>query len=100
MRVTAADRDRWPMSQTPSTAPARDREAGVRIQGLTRRFGRAEAVRGVDLDLGTGVVGLLGPNGAGKTTLLRTLATVIPPSSGTIRLLGHDPAGYRARSQI
>jgi ABC-type multidrug transport system ATPase subunit len=36
------------------------------------------------------VFGLLSPNGASKTTLLRTLAWVIPPSSGTIRLLGHD----------
>ncbi len=79
---------------------ATDPDAGVRIRELTRRFGRAEAVRGVDLDLGTGVLGLLGPNGAGKTTLLRMLATVISPNSGTIRLLGHDPAVHAERRQI
>jgi ABC-2 type transport system ATP-binding protein len=39
-----------------------------------------------------GVLGLLGPNGAGKTTLLRMLATVLGPDSGTLRLLGLDPA--------
>ena len=40
---------------------------------------------------GPGVFGLLGPNGAGKTTLLRTMATVIQPTAGTVRLLGRDP---------
>jgi ABC-type multidrug transport system ATPase subunit len=77
-----------------------DAAVNVQIHGLTRRFGRAEAVRGVDLSIDTGVFGLLGPNGAGKTTLLRTLATVIPPSSGTVRLLGHDPSGHAGRRQI
>jgi ABC-type multidrug transport system ATPase subunit len=46
------------------------------------------------------VFGLLGPNGAGKTTLLRMMATVIPPSSGTLRLLGRDPGGYGPRREI
>jgi ABC-2 type transport system ATP-binding protein len=66
----------------------------IETAGLTRRFGRTQAVAGVDLRAGPGVFGLLGPNGAGKTTLLRMMATVIPPSSGTLRLLGRDPAGY------
>jgi ABC-type multidrug transport system ATPase subunit len=72
----------------------------VEITGLTRRFGRTQAVAGVDLRTGPGVVGLLGPNGAGKTTLLRTMATVIPPTSGTLRLLGRDPAAYGPRKEI
>jgi ABC-2 type transport system ATP-binding protein len=46
------------------------------------------------------VFGLLGPNGAGKTSLLRMLATVIPPSSGTLRLLGRDPGSYGPRREI
>jgi ABC-2 type transport system ATP-binding protein len=66
----------------------------VEITDLTRRFGRTQAVAGVTMQAGRGVFGLLGPNGAGKTSLLRMLATVIPPSSGRIRLLGHDPGGY------
>jgi ABC-type multidrug transport system ATPase subunit len=64
----------------------------VDVQGLTQRFGRTTVLDGLDLRIGTGVFGLLGPNGAGKTTLLRTLATIIRPKAGTLRLLGHDPA--------
>ena len=62
----------------------------VEITGVTRRFGRTQAVAGVDLQTGAGVFGLLGPNGAGKTTLLRRMATVIPPTSGRMPLLGRD----------
>jgi ABC-2 type transport system ATP-binding protein len=72
----------------------------VEIAGLTRRFGRTQAVAGVDLSAGPGVLGLLGPNGAGKTSLLRMMATVIPPSSGRLRLLGRDPGGYGPRREI
>jgi ABC-type multidrug transport system ATPase subunit len=46
------------------------------------------------------VFGLLGPNGAGKTSLLRMMATVLPPSSGQLRLLGRDPDGYGPRREI
>jgi ABC-type multidrug transport system ATPase subunit len=72
----------------------------VEIAGLTRRFGTALAVAGVDLQAGPGVLGLLGPNGAGKTSLLRMMATALPPSSGTLRLLGRDPGRYRPRCEI
>jgi ABC-2 type transport system ATP-binding protein len=72
----------------------------IEITELTRRFGRTAAVAGVNLAAGPGVLGLLGPNGAGKTTLLRTMATVIPPTSGTLRLLGRDPGSYGPRRDI
>ena len=72
----------------------------VEISGVTRRFGRNLAVAGVDVETGPGVFGLLGPNGAGKTTLLRMMATVIPPSSGRLRLLGRDPGSYGPRREI
>jgi ABC-2 type transport system ATP-binding protein len=72
----------------------------VEITDLTRRFGRTLAVAGVSMQAGPGVFGLLGPNGAGKTTLLRTMATVITPTSGTVRLLGRDPLQYGPRREI
>ncbi len=62
------------------------------LRGLTQRFGQTEVLHGLDLRVSSGVLGLLGPNGAGKTTLLRTLATIIRPTSGSVRLLGYDPA--------
>jgi ABC-type multidrug transport system ATPase subunit len=72
----------------------------VEITDLTRRFGRNQAVAGVNLRTGPGVFGLLGPNGAGKTSLLRMMATVIPPSSGQMRLLDRDPGSYESRREI
>jgi ABC-2 type transport system ATP-binding protein len=72
----------------------------VELTELNRRFGRTQAVAGVNLAAGPGVFGLLGPNGAGKTSLLRMMATVLPPTSGTLRLLGRDPGGYGPRREI
>jgi ABC-type multidrug transport system ATPase subunit len=72
----------------------------VEIEDLTRRFGGARAVAGVSLEVAPGVLGLLGPNGAGKTSLLRVLATVLAPSSGSLRLLGRDPRAYGSRREI
>ncbi len=72
----------------------------VEITGLTRRFGRTQAVAGITLETGPGVFGLLGPNGAGKTSLLRMMATVIAPNSGTLRLLGRDPGSHGPRREI
>jgi ABC-2 type transport system ATP-binding protein len=72
----------------------------IEITDVTRRFGRTQAVAGVSLQAGPGVLGLLGPNGAGKTSLLRMLATVIPPTTGSLRLLGRDPRSYTPRREI
>jgi ABC-type multidrug transport system ATPase subunit len=72
----------------------------VDITDLNRRFGRTQAVAGVSLRTGAGVFGLLGPNGAGKTSLLRMMATVLPPTSGRLRLLGRDPGSYGPRREI
>ena len=72
----------------------------IELTDVTRTFGRSRAVDGVTLAVGPGVFGLLGPNGAGKTSLLRMLATVLPPSSGAVRLLDRDPGRPAARVEI
>jgi ABC-2 type transport system ATP-binding protein len=72
----------------------------VELTELNRKFGHTRAVAGVSLEAGPGVFGLLGPNGAGKTSLLRMMATVLPPTSGTLRLLDRDPGSYGPRREV
>src|ERR1700726_196819 len=69
--------------------------AMIRTRNLQKTFrtrsGPVEAVRGIDLEVGSGqIFGFLGPNGAGKTTTLRMLATLITPSSGEASVAGAD----------
>ena len=63
----------------------------VHMQGITKRFGKVLALRGIDLQLERGrCLGIFGPNGAGKTTLLKIVATLIRPSTGVLSIAGHD----------
>lgn len=70
----------------------------IHARGLTRNFKvkgeTVEAVRGLDLDVAEGeLVAFLGPNGAGKSTSLRMLTTLLPPTTGTATVAGHDVVG-------
>ncbi|NAZ84361.1 ATP-binding cassette domain-containing protein [Kineococcus sp. R8] len=63
------------------------------VRGLRIRFGSVPALDGVDLDVARGeVVGVLGRPGAGTSTLLAAVAGLLVPTSGEVRVLGHDPA--------
>ena len=65
--------------------------APIQTEGLVRRFGKIEAVAGVDLQVEAGeVFGFLGPNGAGKSTTVRMLTTLLRPSDGKAFVAGHD----------
>ncbi|GAA4872636.1 ATP-binding cassette domain-containing protein [Saccharopolyspora cebuensis] len=64
---------------------------GIEVEGLAKRLGKKEALRGLTFEAATGkVVSLLGPNGAGKTTTVRILSTLIQPDSGNARICGQD----------
>src|SRR5262249_2801709 len=63
----------------------------IEVRDVVKRFGAVEAVRGISFTVGEGeIVGFLGPNGAGKTTTMRMLCGIFPPTSGTVRIAGHD----------
>jgi ABC-2 type transport system ATP-binding protein len=68
-------------------------ESVVTVRGLVKRYGRREAVRGVDLDVRRGeIFAFLGPNGAGKTTTVEILEGFRARTDGEVRVLGLDPA--------
>ena len=70
--------------------------AAIVTQGLGRDYGSVRALDALDLEVPVGaLVGLLGPNGAGKTTAMLLLATLLRPSRGSARVLGHDVVGAR-----
>lgn len=68
-------------------------EIALAASHLTRHFGQFVAVQDVSFEIRQGAIfGLLGPNGSGKSTIIRMLCGVLPPTSGTARVLGMDVA--------
>lgn len=75
----------------------------IELDRAGRTFGERVALQPLDLAIPPGeIFGLLGPNGSGKTTTLRILATLIRPTAGTARILGHDvvAAAMDVRRQV
>ncbi len=65
--------------------------AAIDVSHLRKVYGPVVAVSDVSLSVAPGEVrGLLGPNGSGKSTLMKTLVGLLKPTSGTVRVLGHD----------
>jgi ABC-2 type transport system ATP-binding protein len=76
-----------------SAAGARDpsTENAVVVDGVAKRFGKAQALDGISFTVAPGeIFGFIGPDGAGKTTLFRILTTLVVPDAGTARVLGLD----------
>ena len=67
----------------------------LEVAGLTTRYGAISALRRVSLNVGANeVVGLIGPNGAGKTTMLNSVAGLLRPAEGEVRLNGQSVTGH------
>ena len=64
----------------------------IRGEAVRKSWGPTVALDGADFEIGKGVTGLLGPNGAGKTTLIGLILGLHKADSGTLTVLGHDPA--------
>jgi ABC-2 type transport system ATP-binding protein len=94
------------MKSEPTNAPdARTRHVTgdapvIDVSALTKSYGDTVAVDTLSFSVAAGeVLGLVGPNGAGKTTTLRSLCGIINPTSGSIRIAGHDLATDAARAK-
>ena len=63
----------------------------IKIQGITKIYGKQKALDNINLEIVPGeVVGLLGPNGAGKSTLMKIITCFLTPTEGTIEVYGHS----------
>src|SRR4051794_1085238 len=81
---------------TGSNAPP-----AIATEGLTKRFGRVEALRGLTMEVGSGeVFGFLGPNGAGKTTVVKLLLGLTRPTGGRGTVLGAPIGDRPTRARI
>jgi ABC-2 type transport system ATP-binding protein len=83
------------VSDTATTAasPAAETASSVAVSvnGLVKRYGDVEAVRGIEFEVAGGeIFGFLGPNGAGKSTTINMLCTLVRPSGGSATVAGHD----------
>ena len=80
----------------PSTGTTKREDVILRTTGLTKRFGRLEAVKDLNLELRRGeVFGFLGPNGAGKSTTVGMILGLVAPTAGSIELFGRNLKDHR-----
>jgi ABC-2 type transport system ATP-binding protein len=89
---------RFPLSRRPYTDPV---AAALAAQGLAKRYGRVQALHGIDIEVGEGeLVGLLGPNGAGKSTLVKIACGLVRPTAGKAWVYGAPAGSSAARSAL
>jgi ABC-2 type transport system ATP-binding protein len=87
------------LPRLPAGPPNQNPAGAIQIRNLKKRYGRIEAVRGIDLEINAGeIFGLIGPDGAGKTSTFQVLGGVMPASSGEALMLGRS--AREARSYV
>ena len=80
----------------PAVRARGDALSGLRLEGLTKRYGDVEALAPLDLEVGEGeLLAVVGPSGCGKTTLLRLIAGLEEPTAGRVFLGERDVTGWR-----
>jgi ABC-2 type transport system ATP-binding protein len=86
-------------TRPPASEERRSGESiAISVRGLSKRYGKIEAIRGMDLEVKAGeIFGLIGPDGAGKTSTFQILGGVMEASSGVADIFGR--AAREARSQ-
>lgn len=73
----------------------------IEVRGVTKRFGAKCAVDRLDLEVRAGeLFAFLGPNGAGKTTTIKMICGLLSPSSGSVRIGGHEATSQKARQLL
>lgn len=86
-----------PPNNPTSRAPEHASVAALSVRGLVKRFGKTDALGGVDIEVQPGqLVGLLGPNGAGKSTLTKIACGLVRPTSGKVEIFGSGAGSRRA----
>jgi ABC-2 type transport system ATP-binding protein len=86
-----------PPSDPTENASAPVSLAALSVRGLVKRFGKTDALRGVDIEVQPGqVVGLLGPNGAGKSTLTKIACGLVRSTSGEVEIFGAGAGSRQA----
>jgi polar amino acid transport system ATP-binding protein len=84
-----------------SEAPTSTDGGIIRLEGVCKRFGKLEVLRGIDMDMPKGeVVCVIGPSGSGKSTLLRCINLLEPPNDGRIFLEGTEITGKGAKEGV
>jgi len=82
-----------------AVAPNQTQAPVIQVRGLSKRYGKLAAVRGIDFAIQPGeIFGLIGPDGAGKTTTFHILAGVMEASAGQVRILGRLPREARLQT--
>ena len=85
-----------PITELHDESVAATPAAAVRLEAVRKRFGDVVAVDDITFDVRRGeTFAFLGPNGAGKTTTIRMLTTLLPPTSGELRVDGLDPVTHQ-----
>jgi len=84
------------MNQTDGKNGVPSGDLCILLEGVSHTYrGGSLALKGIDLNIGTGLFGLLGPNGAGKSTLMRIICTLLVPTEGRVSVGGLDVVGQR-----